>query len=446
MNISRSRMLLFSWLLPLAASAEPTQPTHEFTLQNGLKVVVREDHRAPVATSQLWFKVGSADEPPGQSGLSHALEHMVYKGSSKTCAEEASAILERLGASENAFTDKDVTVYYQTLPASQLGVAFELMTDLMSTAHLTDEEFIPELAVILEERMEHLDDPAAFALQRLATIAYPTSSYATPAIGWKHDLQRLKVADLRHWYQSRYAPGNATLIVVGDVTLDQVKTLAERYFGVLPARSFPVPRAPLEVPEPGERKIIFSQPVHAPRLIMAFNVPSLATAENRRTAHALRLLDVLLAGSNSGRIQKRLQFSRQLFSEVNSEYDALIRGDGLLILATQLSTKEHTTLDEAQAQIWQLLDELKAAPPTLDEVERARALLISRQVYARDAIEQQARHLGTLESIGLSWRLMDEEVNELNQVTPEDIRQVAVTFLTRQRLATAHVLAEKTHE
>lgn len=447
MNISRSRMLLFFWLLPFTALAEPTQPTHEFTLANGLKVVVREDHRAPVVTSQLWFKVGSSDEVPGKSGLSHALEHMLYKGSSKTCASEASAILDKLGASQNAFTTKDMTAYYQTLQPHQLGVAFELMADMISTATLRAEDFTPELAVIQEERRLAVDDnPHSLALHRLDSIAFPASSYGAPVIGWMHDLQRLTADDLRHWYQQRYAPGNATLVIVGDVTRDKVKTLAERYFGVLPARPFAAARASLELAEPGERKIILHQAIAAPRLIMAFNVPSFTTAENRRTAHALRLLNTLLAGSNSARLDKHLKLTDRLFAEISSDYNPLSRGDSLFTLDAQLNVQRSESLDQAQARIWEQLDRLKTTPPDNTELERARTQLIAAQVYDRDAVETQAIQLAALESIGLSWQLMDEDSNELNQITPADIQHAAQTYLTRQRLSTAHVLVEKNNE
>ncbi|MDR9750799.1 pitrilysin family protein [Pseudomonas sp. SZMC_28357] len=447
MDTQRSGTLLIAWLLPLLALAEPAQPTHQFTLDNGLKVVVREDHRAPVVTSQLWFKVGSADEPPGQSGLSHALEHMLFKGSSKVCAGEAASILENLGASQNAFTDKDVTAYYQTLQPHQLGVAFELMADMMSTARLRAEDFLPERAVIQEERRLRVDDDFnGRAQERLASLAHPASSYGVPIIGWMHDLQRLSAADLRQWYQARYAPGNATLVVVGDVTQNTVKTLAERYFGVLPARPLVESRTPLELAEPGERKIILHQPIAAPRLMMAFNVPSLMTADQRKTVHALRLLNALLAGSNSARLRKRLQFGERVFSATLSDYNALYRGDSLFTLDVEISTQHPISLDDAQTRIWTVLDDIKATPPTRDELERVRTLLIAKQLYDRDAIEQQADRLGSLESIGASWRDLDNEVDELNQVTPEDIQHVAVTYLTRQRLSVAHVLVENRHE
>lgn len=445
MDISRSTLLLFTWLLPFLALADPAQPTHQFTLANGLKVLVREDHRAPVVTSRLWLKVGSSHELPGQSGLSHALEHMLYKGSSKTCQGEAAAILDNLGASHNAFTDKDATAHYQTLQPHQLGVAFELMADLFATARLRTEDFIPELSVIQEERRQQVDDnPEEMAQEHLASLAFSASSYRTPIIGWMHDLQRLSAEDLRHWFQTRYAPGNATLVVVGDVTLDKVQTLAERYFGPLPAKPFITPRPSLELAEPGERKMVLHQAIPTPRLIMSFNVPSLVTAENRRSVHALRLLDTLLAGSNSARLLKRLQFNDRLFSGISSDYSPLYRGDSLFTLSAQLHSQRTIHLDQAQARIWEVLDEFRTTPPDIAELERARTLLIARQIYDQDSIGHQADRLGLLESIGLSWRLMDEDVDELKQVTPADIQQAAAKYLTRQRLSTVHIRVENT--
>jgi len=441
-----SRMLPCLAFAPLLALADPLPTTHEFLLDNGLKVIVREDHRAPLVTSQLWFNVGSADEAPGQTGLSHALEHMLYKGSSKTCPGEASAILESLGASENAFTSKDVTAYHQTLPKPYLGVAFELMADMISTAHLKPEDFASEISVIQEERRLNVEDSSLdTAMERLETLAYPSSSYRTPVIGWMNDLHGLNTIQLRDWYESRYAPGNATLVVVGDVTLDYVQPLAQRYFGGLASRPFPQAVKPRELSEPGERRITLNQPVPAPELIMAFNVPSLATAETYQTAHALRLIEMLLAGSQSARLQKRLLHHEHMLSHVDASYDLYSRGDTLLILRTRLDNSHSASPDEAQSRVWDLLEELRTTPPPIDELERARTQLIARSFFARDSIDSTAQHLAALESIGLSWQLLDQEIAELKSVTPEDIRQTAEKYLIRERLSTAHVLMEKKH-
>ncbi|MFJ2482964.1 M16 family metallopeptidase [Pseudomonas sp. NPDC087598] len=446
MDIFCSRMLLLLCLAPLISLAAPPA-THSFTLDNGLKVLVREDHRAPLVTSQIWFRVGSADESPGQSGISHALEHMLYKGSSKTCAGEAAAILQTLGARENAFTHKDATAYYQTLAPRYLGVAFELMADLMSTAHLRSEDLIAEMAVIREERRWRTDDDAHhLAFERLTAVAHLANSYQTPILGWMHDLHRLNADALRHWYESRYAPGNATLVVVGAVTLDQVKPLVQRYFGHLATRSVTPPVQPMELAQPGERKLTLHLPIHTPLIMMAFNVPGLNTAENRRSVHALRLIDMLLGGAHSARLQKRLQYAEPLFSEISTSYDHLTRGDSLLLLTSQLPSTHTDTLDAAQTRIWQLIEELHDQPPSVEELERARTQLIARQIYARDSIVEQAHQLATLESIGLPWQMLDQDADELAQVTPADIQQAAATFLTRERLTVAQVFKEAGHE
>ncbi len=275
-------LLLSTVCLPFSALAADPQPTHEFTLDNGLKVVVREDHRAPVVVSQVWYKVGSSYETPGQTGLSHALEHMMFKGSEKVGPGEASLILRDLGAEENAFTSDDFTAYYQVLARDRLGVAFELEADRMASLRLPPEEFSREIEVIKEERRMRTDDkPMSKAYERFKAMAYPASGYHTPTIGWMADLDRMTVEELRHWYESWYTPNNATLVVVGDVTPDEVKSLAQRYFGPIARRAVPVAKIPLELGEPGERQITLHVQTQLPSVMLAFNVPSIATATDK---------------------------------------------------------------------------------------------------------------------------------------------------------------------
>jgi zinc protease len=444
MNIScRTFVLPFIAWLPLVTSAATPPATQDFELANGLKVVVREDHRSPIVTAQLWIKAGSSYEPPGQSGLSHALEHMVYKGSSKACAGEFAAILERLGASENASTDADFTLFYQTLPAGRTGVAFEILADLMSTAELKAEDFTAELNVIQEERRMRVDDVlTASVRERLNSLAYPASGYRTPTVGWMHDLQRMTAAQLQQWYQAWYSPGNATLVVVGDVEPERIKALAQQYFGHLERRATPVAPAPVELAAAGERMLTLHAPVASPRVIMSFNTPSLATAENRRSVDALRLLDRLLAGSNSARIKQQLQLSEAIFTDVASEYQAFNRGDSLLTISAQLNPDKLNDTEQALARLWQVIESLQNTAPEPAELERAKNWLIAETVYAQDDLEGQATTLGLLETIGLDWRMADQDADELNKVTPQDIQQVAKTYLTRERLSTARILPE----
>jgi len=443
--LRRAAALLFAALyLPLVTAAD-AQPTHEFFLDNGLKVIVREDHRAPVVVSQLWYKVGSSYESPGQTGLSHALEHMMFKGSRKLGAGEASRILRELGAEENAFTSDDYTAYYQVLARDRLAVAFELEADRLASLKLPADEFAREIEVIKEERRLRTDDkPSALAYERFKAMAYPASGYHTPTIGWMADLDRMTVEELRAWYQAWYAPNNATLVVVGDVTVDEVRTLAERYFGPIEKRAIPSAKRPLELAEPGERRLTLYVKTQVPSLMMAFNTSSLATeTASPKQIHALRLIAALLDGGYSARLPQQLERGEELVTSASAWYNAYARGDSLFVLSAAPNMQKGRSLADVEAGLWQQLEQLKQTAPSTEELERVRAQVIAGLVYERDSITQQATTIGMLETVGLSWRLMDQELEELEAVTPEDIQQAARTYFTRSRLSAAHVLPEE---
>ncbi|TBV14008.1 M16 family metallopeptidase [Stutzerimonas kirkiae] len=432
--------------IPLMAATD-AQPTHEFQLNNGLKVIVREDHRAPVVVSQLWYRIGSSYETPGNTGLSHALEHMMFKGSGKLGPGEASRILRELGAEENAFTSDDYTAYYQVLASDRLEVAFELEADRMASLRLPADEFAREIEVIKEERRLRTDDrPSSLAFERFQTLAYPASGYRTPTIGWMADLERMSIADLRAWYETWYAPNNATLVVVGDVSLEHVRNLAKQYFGPIEKRPLPQGKRPLELAEPGERRLKLHVKTQLPNLIMAFNVPSLATAGEARQVHALRLISALLDGGASARLPAQLERGEELVTGASAWYSAHTRGDSLFVLSATPNTQKQRTLEEVEAGLWRQLEALKQTPPSAQELERVRAQVIAALVYERDSITQQARAIGQLESVGLSWKLMDEELTALGSVTPEDIRNAARTYFTPNRLSVAHVLPEEARD
>lgn len=443
---SAAALLFGALYLPLVVAAD-SQPTHEFMLDNGLKVVVREDHRAPVVVSQLWYKVGSSYESPGQTGLSHALEHMMFKGSGKLEAGEASRILRELGAEENAFTSDDYTAYYQVLARDRLAVAFELEADRLASLKLPADEFAREIEVIKEERRLRTDDkPSALAFERFKAMAYPASGYHTPTIGWMADLERISVEELRRWYERWYVPNNATLVVVGDVTQAEVRELAERYFGPIASRPVPDAKRPLELDEPGERRLTLHVKTQVPSLIMAFNTPSLATSETPREIHALRLISALLDGGYSARLPQQLERGEELVTSASAWYDAYARGDSLFVLSATPNRQKDRSLEDVEAGLWKQLEQLKQSAPSQEELERVRAQVIAGLVYERDSISQQATTIGQLESVGLSWRLMDEELSALEAVTADDIQQAARHYFTRSRLSVAHVLPEETSD
>ncbi len=442
---SAASLLLLALCLPSLAGASSAPATHEFRLDNGLKLIVREDHRAPVVVSQLWYKVGSSYETPGKTGLSHALEHMMFKGSAKLGPGESSRVLRELGAEENAFTSDDYTAYYQVLASDRLSVAFELEADRLASLRLPPEEFKREIEVIKEERrLRTEDNPSAKAYERFQALAFPASGYHTPTIGWMADLERMTVEELRAWYETWYAPNNATLVVVGDVVPSEVHALAQRYFGSIAQRPVPQAQIPLELSTPGQRLLTLHLPTQLPSLMMGFNVPGLATSKNPREVHALRLIGALLDGGYSARLPSRLERGEELVSGAGSSYDAYTRGDSLFVLSATPNVQKGKTLAEVDAGLWRQLEDLKTTPPSTEELARVRAQVIAGLVYERDSITSQATTIGQLETVGLSWQLMDGELAELSAVTPSDIQQAARTYFTRDRLSVAHILPEDT--
>jgi zinc protease len=442
---SAASLLLLALCLPSLAGASSAPATHEFRLDNGLKLIVREDHRAPVVVSQLWYKVGSSYETPGKTGLSHALEHMMFKGSAKLGPGESSRVLRELGAEENAFTSDDYTAYYQVLASDRLSVAFELEADRLASLRLPPEEFKREIEVIKEERrLRTEDNPSAKAYERFQALAFPASGYHTPTIGWMADLERMTVEELRAWYETWYVPNNATLVVVGDVVPSEVHALAQRYFGSIAQRPVPQAQIPLELSTPGQRLLTLHLPTQLPSLMMGFNVPGLATSKAPREVHALRLIGALLDGGYSARLPSRLERGEELVSGAGSSYDAYTRGDSLFVLSATPNVQKGKTLTEVEAGLWRQLDDLKTTPPSAEELARVRAQVIAGLVYERDSITSQATTIGQLETVGLSWQLMDGELAELSAVTPSDIQQAAQTYFTRDRLSVAHILPEDT--
>jgi zinc protease len=424
-----------------AIAQEPSQPTHEFHLDNGLKVIVREDHRAPVVVSQLWYRVGSSNEPPGQTGISHALEHMMFKGSENLGPGEASKLLGSLGAQENAFTSRDYTAYYQVLSREQLPIALEMEAERMHSARLPEDEFLREIEVIKEERRLRVDDnPNSLAYERFLTQAHMASPYGQPVIGWMHDIERLTIDDLRAWYNTWYQPGNAILVIVGDVSLEEVKPMIENYFGAIPAGELPPQKAPLELPGGAERNVTIEVDVRLPSLILSFNVPSLSTATEAWEVHALRLLEGVLDAGYSSRLPSRLERGSAIATAASASYSAFPRGDPLFTLSGLPNQSREITLDELEEALWEQIDLLKSTPPDSAELTRIKTQLIAEDVYARDSITHQANQIGQFESVGLSWELLEQDAAALEAITPQQVSAVARRYLVPQRLTRGHVV------
>lgn len=436
------RLLLRSLLLALLAGACPglalAAATTEFTLDNGLKVVVREDHRSPVLAVQVWYRVGSAYEPDGLTGMSHALEHMMFKGTTKVPGGEFSRLVSLYGGSDNAFTTDDYTAYYQVYTADKLPLALELEADRMRNLVLRPEDVAQEIRVVMEERRLRTDDnPDGIAGERFLSLAYLTSPSRVPTIGYMRDLEKLTLEDLRRWYDTWYAPNNATLVVAGDVDPAVVRAQVERFFGALAARPLPAVRTPRELPEPGDRFLSLQVPAKVPALYLSYNVPSFNTAP-AGDAEALRLLAGVLDEGFSARLETRLVRGQQVAAAIASGYDAFARGDTLFSLRAVPAPGR--SLAELQAAITAEIEKLKTEPIEEDELKRVYAGLVSSDVFERDSVMAQATSIGHLESVGQSWRLVDAWPDALRKVSSAQVQAAAAKYLVPARRAVLHMV------
>ncbi len=430
-------------MVALSTAYSKSGDTHEKILANGMKIVVKEDHRAPVVVSQVWYKVGSAQEHSGITGVSHVLEHMMFKGTEKYPDGEFSSIVAEIGARDNAFTGRDYTGYYQLMEKSKLEVSFDLESDRMLNLILKPEDFLSELEVVKEERRLRTDDnPNARVYEQLYASAFVNNPYHHPIVGWMNDLDNLKVEDLTTWYQRWYTPNNATLVVVGDVEPKNVFALAEKYFAAAKSRPIKQSKPRLEHPQSGPRRVSVRAVAKLPYLMLGYKVPSLVTAEHDWEPYALSVLAGVLDGGRSARLSKRLIREKEIAAAAGSGYNIYSRYPTLFLFdATPAEGHSTTKIEQA------LYDEIKDLQTfAVDEKELARvkAQVIASEVYQQDSVQRQASIIGTLETIGLSWKRINEYSTRINAITAEQVLQVAKKYLIDDRLTVA-VLEPQEH-
>jgi len=425
-------ILLFLGLSYNAAQAE----VFERTLANGLKVVVKEDHRAPVVVQQIWYKVGSIDESTGTTGVSHALEHMMFKGTKTVPAGEFSKRIAAAGGSENAFTSTDYTAYFQQLYKSRLPLAMKLEADRMQNLNLTEKEFGKEIKVVMEERRMRTDDnPQALMNEIMMATSYEEHPYHNPVIGWMSDLQKLKVNDVKVWYKRWYAPNNATLVIAGDVKPDEVFALAKRYYGSIPGQVLP-PRHNFDEPrQVGIKRVVVKAPAELPRLVMAYHTPVLRDPKQDWKPYALEMLAGVLDGNESARLNQHLVRDQQVAISADAGYDDTSRGPSLFTLDATPSTGK--TVQDVEAALRGQIALLLKDGVSEEELKRVKAQVMAAEVYKRDSVFYQAMQIGQLESIGLGYQAIPVMLEKIQAVTAEQVQQVAKEFLQDDNLTVA---------
>ena len=401
---------------------------HEKTLDNGLKVVVKEDHRAPVATAQVWYKVGSADEYGGVTGVSHVLEHMMFKGTPKYPNGQFSEILAKAGARDNAFTSRDYTGYYQLFDVSKLEISFELESDRMAHLNLDPKEFLKELEVVKEERrLRTEDNPNNLTYEQLNATAFTASSYRQPIIGWMNDLDNMEVEDLHDWYEAWYSPSNATLVVVGDVNADEVFELAEKYYGVNPKRAVKMPKPRQEPKQDGERRDEVKAVAKRPYILIGYKAPSLKTVEDEREAYALHILAGILDGGRSSRLSKNLVREQEIAASAGAGYSLYSERSNLFLFDG--TPNADNSIEDLEQAIYQEITKLKTDLVTPEELDRVKAQVIASEIYQQDSIQSQASTIGALESVGLGWQTMETYAEKVQKVTAQEVLEVAKKYL-----------------
>jgi zinc protease len=409
----------------------------EFKLDNGLRLIVQEDHRAPVVVSQVWYRAGSLDEVNGKTGVAHVLEHMMFKGTKEVKAGQFSRLIAAAGGRENAFTGNDYTAYYQQLEKSQLELSMKLEADRMVNLNLTDDEFNKEIKVVMEERRWRTEDkPQSKVNEQFQAAVYHAHPYGRPVVGWMNDLENMTPEDARQWYKTWYAPNNATLVVVGDVKAQDVLKLARRYFGPLKARALPPRKPQIEPDQIGERRVIVKAQAKLPYVLMGYHVPALNDPDKDWEPYALEILAGVLDGNASARLNQNLVRQSHIAVDVGGGYDMIERGREALF-ELEGTPSEGKTAAQLEAALLQEIEKIKQSGVTSEELQRVQAQVIAADVYQRDSMFYQAMQIGQLETVGFSWRILKDYPARLKAVTPEQVQAVAKKYLVQDNLTVA---------
>jgi zinc protease len=439
----RSTLLHFSFYLMLccpsawAASDIAQANTHEFLLSNGLKLIVREDHRAPTVAHMVWYRAGSMDEVNGKTGVAHVLEHMMFKGTNTVKSGEFSRLVAAVGGRENAFTSRDYTAYFQQVEKSKLDQVMKLEADRMSNLNFDDAEFLKEIQVVMEERrLRTEDNPSSLLNESLMATAYMSSPYRHPVVGWMNDLVNMKATDARDWYRSWYKPNNAIVVIAGDVDPKVILKSVEKYYGIASARELPDRKPQIEPPQKGIKRVQVKAPADSAQLAMAWKVPKLQVGKlDNDEPYALELLAAVLDGYDNARLNRTLVKQERVVNDVGVGYDMISRGPELFLIRTSMAKGK--TVEQAESSIRKALKEVADKGILESELKRIKVRILSDQIYKRDSIFGQAMEIGSTEMAGFSWRDIDVMLEKMQKITPQQVQAVAKKYLVDDGLTIA---------
>ncbi len=393
-----ARAAFLAFALASGVQANP----HEFTLANGLRLIVKEDHRAPTLVHQVWYRAGSMDESPGTTGVAHVLEHMMFKGTRRFGLGEFSRLVAEAGGRDNAFTSTDFTVYHEQVHRDRLPLAMQLEADRMANLVIRPEEFAREIKVVME---------------------------------WMQDLENMSWRDARDWYKHWYAPNNAIVVVVGDVEPQKVLAWARRYYGALARKAMPARKTLTEPAQRGAKRVTVKAPAELPYVRLGYKAPVLRDMAKDWEPFAISLLAELLGGSDAARLHQVLVRERRVATSVGADYEMVSRGPGMVFV--EAAAAQGRSGAELETGVREVIAGIAADGVTAEELNRARVQLLAQLVYKRDSFFAQALELGELESCGLSFRDADRIAGRLKEITAEQIRAAAARYLVDDGLTVA---------
>ena len=409
----------------------------ETVLPNGLKVLLKEDHKSPVVTFQVWYRVGARNERLGKTGMSHLLEHMMFKGTNKYGPKQFSRTVQRNGGNDNAFTSKDYTAYFENFAADRLELAMELESDRMRDLLLDPKDFLSERDVVKEERrMRYEDDPTQTMLEQMMATAFAAHPYQWPVIGWMADLENLTRQDLYDHYKTYYAPNNATVVVVGDFDSKKVLPLVQKHFGGIP-RGPEVPKVgAVEPKQLGEKRIVVKREAELPAIFAGYKAPTIRHAD----AHALNVLQGILSSGKSSRLYKSLVYEKQIALYAGGDYDDVSADPNLFYVYAGVMPGKAT--DEVEKAIYAEIERFKNEPVSDEELQKAKNQAEASLVMAQDSVFYQAMQLGQFETVA-EWRLLGKYLDAVRAVTKEDVQRVAKQYFTEENRTVGILVPEK---
>jgi zinc protease len=415
------RILLSILLLCLSFSAGAAE-VKEYTLKNGLKVLVIEEHKAPVATFQIWYRVGAKDEPAGRSGLSHLLEHMMFKGTQKYGPSELSKIIQKNGGTDNAYTTKDYTVYFELLSSDRIALALELEADRMRNLILDPKETISERNVVMEERrMRYEDDPQNALFEEVLAAAFKAHPYQRPVIGWMSDLKNIDREALYNYYKTFYVPGNAVIVVAGDVDAEGIMNQIRDAFDAIPRGSISEPVISVEPDQQGDRRVILRREAELPYVLMAYHTPSFPNEDS----YALDVLSIILSGGKSARLYQSLVYENKLALTADADYSGFSKNPFVFFLAATAAPGKD--IKDVESALLFEIEKIKKNLPSALELQKTKNQIESSFIMGQDSIYVQAMQYGTFEMLG-GWNLINTYIEGIRNVTPEDVSRVAKKY------------------